>query len=76
MDESNGHDNALRYIGELCDLRDNLIDALTLPLLFHAGGEPDVDAWELITGTREMTTKVMCDHIREVLPDPDEEDEL
>lgn len=41
--------------------------ALELPTLFHAGGRPNADRWEEITGTREMTTRVMCDWIRGVL---------
>lgn len=47
-----------------------LLDALTLPMLFHQGGrvtQEMVDEWERITGTREMTTRVMCDTIRETV---------
>lgn len=45
----------------------DVMDALTLPLLFHSGGKPNVVLWREITGTDEMTTKVMCTHIRRVL---------
>jgi hypothetical protein len=42
-------------------------DALMLPLIFHSG-EPVTEAlraeWKRITGTDQMTTKVMCDHLR------------
>ena len=56
-----------KYEGERSD---NITDALHLPLLFHSGGEwtPERQAeWLRITGTREASTKVLCDHIRFVL---------
>jgi hypothetical protein len=56
-------DTADRGAAEIRRLRERLM----LPLLFHAGGRPAVEAWESITGTREMTTRVMCDSIREAL---------
>lgn len=46
------------------------LDALKLPLLFYAAGTwtgPQRDEWQRITGTREATTRLMCDHIRAVL---------
>jgi hypothetical protein len=45
-------------------------DALQLALLFHSGGEWDdakIAEWFRITGTREATTKVLCDHVRSML---------
>ena len=47
----------------------NLHDALKLVLLFHgvAWDETERAEWERITGTREATTKVLCDHIRSAL---------
>jgi hypothetical protein len=45
-------------------------DALRLVLLFHDGGEWNTEKrleWLRITGTREATTKVMCDHVRSML---------
>lgn len=58
---------APRYEGEpSLDMK----DALALPIIFHGGGIWD-DArqaeWLRITGTREATTKVLCDHMRFVL---------
>jgi hypothetical protein len=44
-----------------------LLDALKLPLLFHAGGPWDAKRraeWFRITGCLEATSRVMCDHIR------------
>jgi hypothetical protein len=41
-----------------------LRELLELPLIFHAGGRPNRARWEQITGTNEMTSKVMCDQIR------------
>lgn len=45
-------------------------EALMLVLLFYSTG-PWTDAakaeWLKITGTREATTKVLCDHVRAVL---------
>lgn len=44
-----------------------LRDALKLPLLFHAGGPWDDERrkeWLRVTGTREASTKVLCDHLR------------
>jgi hypothetical protein len=46
--------------------------ALRLPILFYKGGpleEADIAEWEAATGTREVTTKVMCDAIRRALGD-------
>jgi hypothetical protein len=45
-------------------------DALKLVLLFHGGGAWDdakIAEWFRITGTREATTKVLCDHLRSML---------
>lgn len=50
--------------------REELIEALSLPLLFHRGGfwsAPEKERWMVITGKDEATTKVMCDHIRALL---------
>lgn len=50
-------------------------DALTAVLLFHSGGEWTADkagVWLRITGTREATTKVLCDHVRSALAMIDE----
>ena len=54
------------------DNQQKLRDALRLPLLFHKGGEwtsADSELWDSIVGPgySEVTTKVMCDHIRKVL---------
>lgn len=41
--------------------------ALELPLLFHGGSPWDDEKaakWEAITGSKEATSKVMCDHLR------------
>ena len=47
--------------------------ALELPLMFHAGGPWD-DAkrarWKEITGTEEVTTRVMCNMVRSALGMP------
>ena len=46
---------------------DRLRQLIRLPLLFHAGGmltKEMQDEWIEITGTPEMTNKVMCDTIR------------
>jgi len=54
------------YTGEPSyDLR----DALKLVLLFHGGRWDDAEKteWHRITGTREATTKVLCDHVRSAL---------
>lgn len=48
----------------------SLLDAIKLPLLFHAGGAWDDQRkaeWLRITGTNEATAKVMCDHLRSAL---------
>lgn len=48
----------------------DLLDAIRLPLLFHAGGDWNKERraeWLRITGTAEATTKVMCDHLRSAL---------
>ena len=45
-------------------------EALGLVLRFHAGGlwtPENAEEWERITGSRDATTKAMCDHIRAVL---------
>lgn len=44
-------------------------DALKAVLIFHSGGNwMDVAGeWLRITGTREATTKVLCDHVRSAL---------
>ena len=43
------------------------VEALELPLLFYTTDwSSAIDRWEQITGTREATTKIMCDHIRAV----------
>lgn len=45
-------------------------NALRLVLLFFAGGEwtqERRDEWRRLTGTREATTKVLCDHVRSAL---------
>lgn len=47
-----------------------MYDAMRLPLLFHSvGAWTDECAleWERITGTKEATTKIMCDAIRALL---------
>jgi hypothetical protein len=55
------------YGGDRAEI-DRLREALTLPLLFYGQWtEGDVAEWQRITGSREGTTKVMCDHIRKVL---------
>ena len=44
-----------------------VVDALMLPLIFHSAdpvSESMRKEWKRITGTDQMTTKVMCDHIR------------
>ncbi len=49
---------------------EHLCRMLTLPLIFHAGGRVSPEAhaeWKRLTGSDEMTTKVMCDAIRAVL---------
>jgi hypothetical protein len=46
------------------------LDALKLALLFHAGGPWDdqrAAEWLRITGTREATSRVLCDTIRRTL---------
>jgi len=51
-------------------MTDKLRAALELPLMFHASGPWDEDKrrrWKEITGSDEATTKIMCDHIRNVL---------
>jgi hypothetical protein len=58
------HDRGPHYIGEPSY---ELVDALKLPLLFHAGGPWDAKRraeWLRITGSLEATSKVMCDHLR------------
>jgi hypothetical protein len=48
----------------------SVMDALKLVLLFHSGGAWDdakIAEWLRITGTREATTKVLCDHVRSML---------
>jgi hypothetical protein len=48
----------------------SVVDALYLPLLFHSPSPWDeckITEWQRITGTREATTRVLCDHIRKVL---------
>lgn len=54
---------------ELCEEVEHLREVLTLPLIFHGArfNTSDRDTWESITGTREATTKVMCDTIRAAL---------
>lgn len=54
-------------------LLEQVREALELPILFHAGGEPNRARWEEIVGPREMTTRVMCDHIRAVIARIDEQ---
>lgn len=59
------------------------LDALRAVLLFHSASpwEQQQAEWLRITGSREATTKVLCDHIRAVLaeaipppsPQPDPE---
>ena len=42
---------------------------VTAVLLFHRGGpwtDADAVAWEALTGTWEVTTKVLCDFARKV----------
>lgn len=50
-----------------------LEEALELPLLFHGLGWSPEDAarWKEITGQREATTKVMCNHIRAAIASKD-----
>jgi hypothetical protein len=58
----------METIDELLGENAKLREALTLPLIFYGGWtEGDQAEWKRITGTREGTTKVMCDHIRNVL---------
>lgn len=55
---------------ELSEWNTRLRDALMLPLLFHAGGPVTTemrDQWKGITGSDEMTTRVMCESIRVLL---------
>jgi hypothetical protein len=55
------------YIGEPSY---ELVDALKLPLLFHAGGPWTAERraeWLRITGSLEATSKVMCDHLRSAI---------
>jgi len=50
------------------DYEKSLENALGIVLMFYQPYSRALcDRWEVITGTREMTTKVMCDHIRKVL---------
>jgi hypothetical protein len=58
------HRNALSAYKDLQECLDLAMEALELPLLFHAGGPPDVKRWNEIIGNTEMTTRVMCDYIR------------
>ena len=47
-----------------------VLDALRLVLLFHSGSpwdEAKCVEWFRITGTREASTKVLCDHVRSAL---------
>jgi hypothetical protein len=49
--------------------------ALELPLLFHSGRQWDqtqIARWESITGSKDAYTKLMCDHIRTVLKEAEE----
>jgi hypothetical protein len=49
---------------------DQLESALRLVLDFHGAGHWDETRrhrWQVATGTDEATTRVMCDHIRQVL---------
>lgn len=59
--------------GQRCDCVDErLRQGLELPLLFHSGGDWDNAKrlrWREITGSDEANTRVMCDHIRELLED-------
>jgi len=44
-----------------------VVDALMLPLIFHSAdpvSESMRKEWKRITGSDQMTTKVMCDHLR------------
>lgn len=52
---------------DLTLLEVKLAMALELPILFHTGGPPNYRRWRKITGTEDMTTKVMCNHIRSVI---------
>ena len=48
----------------------DVADALGLVLMFHGGGEWNESKraeWLRITGTREATTRVLCDHVRSAL---------
>ena len=59
-----------RYVADMADAAQRLAEALSLPLRFHSGAPwtpDDADAWERITGTKEATSKVMCDAIRTAL---------
>lgn len=64
-------DNWNGYVVRVCEgAPDPLCDALRLVLLFHDGGpwtEERSAEWARITGGREATTRVLCDHVRSVL---------
>jgi hypothetical protein len=63
---------------QLADLQsryDLLREVIELPLLFYAGGKPNWNRWEEITGSRYVTTRIMCDAIRAALNDKGEKDE-
>jgi hypothetical protein len=44
-------------------------DALRAVLIFHSGGDwrKRQAEWLRMTGTREATTRVLCDHVRTIL---------
>jgi hypothetical protein len=54
---------------------ERLREVIELPLLFYAGGKPNWNRWEEITGSRYVTTRIMCDAIRAALNDKGEKDE-
>lgn len=60
----------LPQIEQIQERQTALESALEIVLRLHRGGEwtkEDMDFWEAVTGSRWVTSKVMCDHIREVL---------
>ena len=59
------------WYGQRCDCVDRrLREALELTLLFYGDWSDSARLrWREITGSDEATTRVMCDHVREVLDD-------
>lgn len=54
----------------IADVSTDIFDALRLVLLFYSAGcwdDAKQQEWLRISGTKEATTKALCDHIRSAL---------